>query len=235
MINCLESIPEASVVVLHACCHNPTGVDLSSEQWDQVLGIVKDRKLIPFVDFAYQGFGDSVEADGEIITKMIASNIRFLIANSFSKSFSLYGERVGGLSLITKDKEEAEKTLSQVKKLARTTYSNPPTHGAKIVAMILSSNELSNIWGKELDGMRNRIKAMRSSLKDEITKHAPKSNFRHIVCQRGMFSYTGLTKEEVVMLREKFSVYAVESGRICVAALNNANLPQVGKAIAAVI
>ncbi len=235
MIMAFERMPIGSIVVLHACCHNPTGVDLNINKWDEVIDVMKNQKLVPFLDIAYQGFGDGLDEDGQVIKKFADSGMHFLTANSFSKSFSLYGERVGGLSIMTANENQKNIVGSHLKKIARATYSNPPTHGSKLVSTVLSSQELFSAWKTELADMRNRIKLMRELICVEIKKIKPEANFNHVIQQRGMFSYTGLSKEQVIKLREKHSVYAIETGRICVAALNSKNLARAASAIAEVL
>ncbi|MDR0672378.1 MAG: aspartate/tyrosine/aromatic aminotransferase [Zoogloeaceae bacterium] len=231
----LAALPPASIVLLHACCHNPTGADLTTEQWQEVAALCKEKQLVPFLDMAYQGFADGIEPDAVAVRAFIASGAAFLISSSFSKSFSLYGERVGALSIITANKEEAARVLSQVKRVIRTNYSNPPTHGGAIVAAVLGSPELRKSWEDELASMRDRIRAMRSGLIDALKASGATQDFSFIIQQRGMFSYTGLSPAEVDRLKSEFGIYAVSTGRICLAALNNKNLPTVAAAIAAVV
>lgn len=235
MTQCLNGLPAGSVVLLHACCHNPTGVDLSSEQWTEIADIVKQRNLLPFIDIAYQGFGESIEADAEAVRSFAGAMSPVFVANSFSKSFSLYGERVGGLSIVTQDGDESGRILSQLKRIVRTNYSNPPTHGGRIVATVLGDAQLRTAWERELTGMRERIRRMRDLLADGIKERVPDADFSFVRDQRGMFSYSGLDKEQVTRLREEYSVYAIESGRICVAALNSKNIDYVVDAISRVI
>jgi aromatic-amino-acid transaminase len=231
----LAALAPASIVLLHACCHNPTGADLTAEQWQEVAAICKEKDLVPFLDFAYQGFADGIEPDAVAIRTFAAAAIPFLVASSFSKSFSLYGERVGALSIITVSKDEATRVLSQVKRIIRTNYSNPPTHGGAIVAAVLTNPELRKLWEDELAGMRDRIRAMRSGLVDALKTQGVTQDFSFIAQQRGMFSYTGLSAAQVEQLKTRFGIYAVSTGRICLAALNSKNLPVVAKAIAAVV
>jgi len=235
MIASLNALPAQSIVVLHACCHNPTGVDLSSQQWSRVVKACVDRQLMPFLDIAYQGFGDGIEADAAAVRQFAQAGIDFLVSSSFSKSFSLYGERVGALSVVAQDKDEAARILSQLKRVVRTNYSNPPTHGGAVVSTILSSPELRALWEQELAGMRDRIRAMRTGLVDRLAQRGVKRNFDFVTRQRGMFSYSGLTSAQVDRLREEFGIYAVSTGRICLAALNNQNIDAVADAIAKVI
>jgi aromatic-amino-acid transaminase len=235
MLGALNQLAAGSIVVLHACCHNPTGVDLEPAQWSEVLQAVKARGLVPFLDLAYQGFGESLAADAHAARLFAAEMSPVFLSSSFSKSFSLYGERVGAISVVTGSDEEAARVLSQMKRIVRTNYSNPPTHGGQLVATVLASAQLRSLWERELGGMRERIKAMRKQLVEQIHKRASGADFGFILRQHGMFSYTGLTKDQVRRLREEFAIYAVDSGRICVAALNTKNVDYVADAIAKVI
>jgi len=235
MQRALSALPSGAIVVLHACCHNPTGVDLANEQWSAVLDIVKARGLIPFLDLAYQGFAEGLEADGYAARLFAGAMSPVFLSSSFSKSFSLYGERVGALSVVTANEEEAARVLSNVKRIVRTNYSNPPTHGGQIVATVLGNPQLKALWERELGAMRERIKGMRKRLVDNIHARAPGTDFSFVLKQRGMFSYSGLTKEQVRRLREEYSIYAIDTGRICVAALNSKNVDYVADAIAKVI
>jgi aromatic-amino-acid transaminase len=228
----LDGLAAGSIVVLHACCHNPTGVDLTRAQWQAVLEVVQRRGLVPFIDLAYQGFGDGIDADGYAVRLFAGAYSPVFVSSSFSKSFSLYGERVGAFSALTENADEAARVLSQVKRIVRTNYSNPPTHGGRIVATVLAAPELRALWEKELAGMRERIKSMRKALVEKIKAHAPRADFGFMLAQRGMFSYSGLTKEQVARLRAEFSIYAIDTGRICVAALNTKNVDYVAEAIA---
>lgn len=231
----LLAMAPGSVVILHACCHNPTGADLSDAQWDEVVEACRERGLVPFLDMAYQGFADGIDADAVAVRAFSASGLQFFVSSSFSKSFSLYGERVGALSIITADKEEAGRVLSQLKRVIRTNYSNPPIHGGAVVAAVLGSSELRQMWEDELAGMRDRIRAMRSSLVEKLAAKGVDQDFSFVVKQRGMFSYTGLTSAQVDVLRNEFGIYAVGTGRICLAALNSNNIDAVADAIAAVV
>ena len=231
----LKALPERSVVVLHACCHNPTGVDLQPADWQAVLDVVKARNLVPFLDIAYQGFGDGIEEDAQAVRLFADSGLTFLVSSSFSKSFSLYGERVGALTLVSESREESARVLSQVKRVIRTNYSNPPTHGATIVATVLSNPELRALWEAELGEMRQRIRTMRNALVEGLAAAGATRDFAFVNAQRGMFSYSGLTAEQVERLKTDFGIYAVSTGRICVAALNERNLPSTIQAIAAVL
>lgn len=231
----LAALPANSVVVLHACCHNPTGADISAAQWAEVVEVVRAHNLVAFIDMAYQGFADGIKEDAAALDLFTDSGLQFLVSSSFSKSFSLYGERVGALTMVAANRDEAARVLSQVKRLIRTNYSNPPTHGGAIVAAVLSSPELRQQWEDELAGMRERIRAMRVALADKLKTKGVAQDFSFIVKQRGMFSYTGLTADQVEKLKTDFGVYAVSTGRICVAALNSKNIDYVADAIAAVL
>jgi aromatic-amino-acid transaminase len=231
----LNAAAPGTVVVLHACCHNPTGYDITPEDWDKVIAVVKTKNLTPFLDMAYQGFGYGIAEDGAVIQKFVASGLNFFVSTSFSKSFSLYGERVGGLSVLCKDKEEAGRVLSQLKIVIRTNYSNPPTHGGAVVAAVLNNPELRALWEKELGEMRVRIKAMRQKLVDGLKAAGVKQDMSFITTQIGMFSYSGLTKDQMVRLRSEFGVYGTDTGRMCVAALNSKNIDYVCQAIAKVV
>jgi aromatic-amino-acid transaminase len=231
----LGALPAGSIVVLHACCHNPTGVDLTQEQWPAILEIVKSRGLIPFLDLAYQGFADGLAADAYAARLFATSMSPVFLSSSFSKSFSLYGERVGALSVVTGSDEEAKRVLSNLKRIVRTNYSNPPTHGGQIVATVLGNPQLTSLWDRELGGMRERIKAMRKLFVEGIHKRVPGADWNFILRQRGMFSYTGLTRDQVLTLRKDNSIYTIETGRVCVAALNTKNVDYVADAIAKVI
>lgn len=231
----LEGLAAGSIIILHACCHNPTGADLSDAQWQEVVDVCKVKGLVPFLDMAYQGFADGIDADAVAVRAFSASGLQFFVSSSFSKSFSLYGERVGALSVVTASKEESARVLSQVKRVIRTNYSNPPTHGGAVVAAVLSTPELRQMWEDELAGMRDRIRAMRVALVDKLKAKGVAQDFSFVVKQRGMFSYTGLTSAQVDVLRNEFGIYAVGTGRICLAALNNKNIDAVVDAIAAVV
>jgi len=230
----LAAMPAKSIVVLHACCHNPTGADLTAAQWAEVVAAVKEKNLVAFIDMAYQGFADGIKQDAVALDLFAASGLQFFVSSSFSKSFSLYGERVGALTIVTAGKDESARVLSQVKRVIRTNYSNPPTHGGAVVAAVLSSPELRQMWEDELAGMRDRIRAMRNSLVEKLSANGA-AGFEFINVQRGMFSYTGLTAAQVEKMRAEYGIYAVGTGRICVAALNTKNIDYVAKAIAAVI
>ncbi len=221
--------------MLHACCHNPTGYDITPAQWDQVIAAVKARKLVPFLDMAYQGFGYGIAEDGAVIGKFVASGQNFFVSTSFSKSFSLYGERVGALSVLCQDKEEAGRVMSQLKIMIRTNYSNPPIHGGQVVATVLNTPELRTLWEKELGDMRSRIKQMRITLVEKLKAAGVKQDMSFITQQIGMFSYSGLTKDQMVRLRSEFGVYGTDTGRMCVAALNSKNIDYVCASIAKVI
>ncbi|MCW0920837.1 aspartate/tyrosine/aromatic aminotransferase [Pseudomonas sp. RG1] len=235
MLDDLNALPNGSIVVLHACCHNPTGVDLTPADWNNVLEVVKAKGHVPFLDMAYQGFGDGIDEDAAAVRLFAESGLTFFVSSSFSKSFSLYGERVGALSIISESKEESARVLSQVKRVIRTNYSNPPTHGASIVAAVLNSPELRAQWEAELAEMRLRIRGMREQMVALLAEKAPGRDFSFVGRQRGMFSYSGLTTEQVHRLRNEFGIYALDTGRICVAALNQSNIKAVTDAIVQVI
>ena len=235
MLTALNMAPEGTIVVLHACCHNPTGYDITAEQWDQVIAATQSRKLVPFLDMAYQGFGAGIDEDGAVIGKFVASGQDFFVATSFSKSFSLYGERVGALSVLCSDRDDAARVLSQLKIMIRTNYSNPPTHGAAVVTTVLSNPELRALWEKELGEMRLRIKQMRLALVEKLKASGVKEDMSFITSQVGMFSYSGLSKDQMVRLRNEFGVYGTDTGRMCVAALNSKNIDYVCQSIAKVL
>lgn len=235
MLTALNMAAEGTIVVLHACCHNPTGYDITPEQWDQVIAATKARKLVPFLDLAYQGFGAGIAEDGAVVGKFVASAQDFFVATSFSKSFSLYGERVGALSVLCSDKDDAARVLSQLKIMIRTNYSNPPTHGATVVTTVLSNPELRAMWEKELGEMRLRIKQMRLALVEKLKASGVKADMGFITSQVGMFSYSGLSKDQMVRLRNEFGVYGTDTGRMCVAALNSKNIEYVCQSIAKVL
>ena len=235
MLADLQAAAPGTIVVLHACCHNPTGYDITPAQWDQVIAAVKARGLTPFLDMAYQGFANGIAEDGAVIGKFVAAGLTFFVSTSFSKSFSLYGERVGALSVLCASKDEADRVLSQLKIMIRTNYSNPPTHGGAVVAAVLSDPELRAQWEKELGEMRVRIKAMRQKLVDGLKAAGVTKDMSFITTQIGMFSYSGLSKDQMVRLRKEFGVYGTDTGRMCVAALNSKNIDYVCQAIAKVI
>ena len=235
MLADLNAAAPGTIVVLHACCHNPTGYDISAAQWDQVIAAVKARGLTPFLDMAYQGFAEGIAEDGAVIGKFVAAGLTFFVSTSFSKSFSLYGERVGALSVLCTDKDEAARVLSQLKIMIRTNYSNPPTHGGAVVATVLGDAALRAQWEQELAGMRTRIKAMRKKLVEGLKAAGVKQDMGFITTQIGMFSYSGLSKDQMVRLRNEFGVYGTDTGRMCVAALNSKNIDYVCQAIAKVV
>ena len=235
MLADLNAAAAGTVVVLHACCHNPTGYDITAAQWDQVIEVVKAKELVAFLDMAYQGFGYGIAEDGAVISKFVAAGLNIFVSTSFSKSFSLYGERVGALSVVASDKDEAARVLSQLKIAIRTNYSNPPTHGGAVVAAVLTNPELHAQWVQELGEMRVRIKAMRQKLVDGLKAAGVQQDMSFITTQIGMFSYSGLSKEQMIRLRTEFGVYGTDTGRMCVAALNSKNIAYVCKAIATVI
>ena len=235
MIQSLQAAPSGTIVVLHACCHNPTGYDLTPEQWGVVIDTVKAHGLTPFLDMAYQGFAHGLEEDGAIVGRFVQAGLLFFVSTSFSKSFSLYGERVGALSVLCADAAEAQRVLSQLKIMIRTNYSNPPTHGGAVVAAVLSSPALKALWIKELTQMRERIKLMRQLLVQGLKDAGIAADMGFITDQIGMFSYSGLSKDQMVRLRQEFSVYGTDTGRMCVAALNSKNMAYVCESIAKVI
>jgi aromatic-amino-acid transaminase len=234
MLAGLKAAPAGTVVVLHACCHNPTGYDITPAQWAEVVQAVKSQRLVAFLDMAYQGFGEGIAEDGAVIGQFMAAGLDFFVSTSFSKSFSLYGERVGALSVVCESKDEAARVLSQLKIVIRTNYSNPPTHGAQVVATVLNTPALRALWEEELAGMRVRIKEMRTALVAKLKAAGLKQDMGFITQQKGMFSYSGLTKDQMQRLRSEFGIYGVDSGRICVAALNHKNIDAVVAAIAKV-
>lgn len=235
MLAALNAAAEGTIVVLHACCHNPTGYDITAAQWDQVIAAVKARKLTPFLDMAYQGFGHGIAEDGAVIGKFVAAGLSFFVSTSFSKSFSLYGERVGALSVLCESKDEADRVLSQLKLVIRTNYSNPQIHGGMVVATVLNTPALRTQWEQELAEMRVRIKAMRQKLVDGLKAAGVKQDMSFITAQIGMFSYSGLNKDQMVRLRNEFGVYGTDTGRMCVAALNSKNIDYVCASIAKVV
>ncbi len=234
MLAAIRQAPAGTVVVLHACCHNPTGYDITPAQWDEVIAAVQQAGLVPFLDMAYQGFGHGIAEDGAVVAKFVKSGMDFFVSTSFSKSFSLYGERVGALSVLCHSAEEAQRVLSQLKIVIRTNYSNPPTHGGTVVAAVLTTPELRSQWEGELSAMRVRIKSLRQQLVDGLKAAGVKQDMGFITQQIGMFSYSGLSKEQMVRLREEFAVYGTDTGRMCVAALNSRNIAHVCASIASV-
>ena len=235
MLAALKALPEQSIVLLHACCHNPTGVDLTAAQWQELIPVIQQRKLLPYVDIAYQGFGDGITEDAFAIRALADAGVSFFCASSFSKSFSLSGERCGGLSVVCPTKAEADLVLGQLKATIRKNYSSPPTHGGQIVARVLQTPALYDQWASELNAMRVRIKAMRQTLHAVLSAKLPGRDFSYFLTQRGMFSYTGLSAEQVDKLREEHAVYLVRSGRMCVAGLNSSNVEATAVAMAAVL
>ena len=235
MLAAFKTLSAHSIVLLHACCHNPTGVDLSAAQWAELIPVIRERQLLPYVDIAYQGFGDGIEQDAHAIRALANAGITFFCASSFSKSFSLYGERCGALSVVCSDAAQAERVLGQLRATVRKNYSSPPTHGGQIVARVLQTPALRAQWAAELDTMRERILAMRQRLHAVLSAKLPGRNFDCFINQRGMFSYTGLTAEQVDRLREEHAVYLVRSGRMCVAGLNSSNVEATAVAMAAVL
>ena len=235
MLAAFKTLSAHSIVLLHACCHNPTGVDLSAAQWAELIPVIRERQLLPYVDIAYQGFGDGIEQDAHAIRALADAGITFFCASSFSKSFSLYGERCGALSVVCPDAAQAERVLGQLRATVRKNYSSPPTHGGQIVARVLQTPALRAQWAAELDTMRERILAMRQRLHAVLSAKLPGRNFDCFINQRGMFSYTGLAAEQVDRLREEHAVYLVRSGRMCVAGLNSSNVEATAVAMAAVL
>ncbi len=235
MLASLQAAPAGTIVLLHACCHNPTGYDITPAQWDQVIDLIKARGLTPFLDMAYQGFGEGIAEDGAVVGKFVASGLTFLVSTSFSKSFSLYGERVGALSVLCTNKEEADRVLSQLKIMVRTNYSNPPIHGGAVVAAVLNNPELRSLWEQELAEMRVRIKLMRKQLVEGLKAAGVQQDMSFIAQQVGMFSYSGLSKDQMVRLRNEFGVYGTDTGRMCVAAVNSKNIAHVCASIAQVL
>lgn len=235
MCEFFKSLNQNDVVLLHPCCHNPTGVDLDREQWDIVLDIIKDKKLIAFMDIAYQGFGDDMDSDAYAIRRAVELGLPVFVSNSFSKNLSLYGERVGGLSVVAPSADEAERVLGQLKFTVRRIYSNPPSHGGAVVDIVMNDDELFNQWVGEVYEMRDRIRTMRQKLQDTLSAKLPERDFSYFTKQRGMFSFTGLNAEQVVRLRDEFAVYMVENGRMCLAGLNSKNVEYVAYAMAEVL
>jgi aromatic-amino-acid transaminase len=235
MLAALNAAAPNTIVVLHACCHNPTGYDITAADWDQVVAAVKAKNLVAFLDMAYQGFGYGITEDGAVIQKFVAAGLNFFVSTSFSKSFSLYGERVGALSVACESKEECDRVMSQLKIAIRTNYSNPPTHGATVCASVLNTPELRAMWETELGEMRVRIKAMRSAFVEKLKAAGVKADMSFITTQIGMFSYSGLSKDQMVRLRSEFGVYGTDTGRMCVAALNSKNIDYVCASIAKVM
>ncbi len=235
MLAALNAAAPKTIVLLHACCHNPTGYDLTPAQWDQIIAVIKAKDLVSFLDMAYQGFGFGIAEDGAVIAKFVAAGLDFFVSTSFSKSFSLYGERVGALSVACASKEECDRVMSQIKLVIRTNYSNPPTHGASVCATALNTPELRTMWEAELAEMRVRIKAMRQSFVEKLKAAGVTQDMSFITQQVGMFSYSGLSKDQMVRLRTEFGVYGTDTGRMCVAALNSKNIDYVCASIAKVM
>ncbi len=235
MISALKTLPEQSIVLLHPCCHNPTGVDLTNEQWDEVIEQIKQHKLIPFFDMAYQGYGEGIDEDAYVIRKIsLEKEVVSFVSNSFSKTFSLYGERVGGLSVVCGDEEEASRVLGQLKATVRRNYSSPAKHGAVVVSNVLNTEELKALWFDEVEGMRSRILSMRETLHRQLKSLCPEKDFSFLVKQKGMFSYTGFSQSTVEKLRNEHGIYLINSGRMCLAGLNEHNVDRVAQAFAAI-
>ncbi len=235
MLEKLSNLPAKSIVLLHPCCHNPTGADLTPAEWDQVIEVLKKQDLIPFLDIAYQGFGQGLEEDAYAIRALDQSGMNFIVSNSFSKIFSLYGERVGGLTFVCDDQATAQKVLGQLKATVRRIYSSPATTGALLVDNVLNDADLTAQWEAELKEMRERIIKMRQILNEKLSQALPAHDFSYLVKQQGMFSYTGLTAEQVDILKDKYGIYLVRSGRMCAAGLNLNNIDYVAESIAEVI
>jgi aromatic-amino-acid transaminase len=235
MCEALRKLPPRSVVLLHACCHNPTGVDLSREQWDTLVPLLRERELLPYLDLAYQGFGDGVEEDAYAIRRMANAGLPFFVANSFSKSMSVYGERCGALTVVCPDARQAEAVLGQLKFVVRRNYSSPPMHSGRLVAQVLGDPALRALWLRELAAMRERMLTMRQALHDTLLPRVPGRDVSYVLTQRGMFSYTGLSAAQVDRLRQQYGVYLVRSGRLCIAGLNRGNVERTAEAMAAVM
>ena len=235
MLETLRAVPKHSVVLLHACCHNPTGVDLSHAQWAQLVPVLRERQLLPYLDLAYQGYGDGIQEDAFAVRALASAGLRFFIANSFSKSMSVYGERAGALSVVCADRAEAELVMGQLKATVRRTYSSPAMHAAGIIGRVLTDTQLRRSWEADVVAMRERILAMRRRLHDALSAQRPAHDFSYFLKQRGMFSYTGLSATQVDRLKDEFGVYLVRSGRMCVAGLNTGNVQRTAAAMAAVI
>ena len=235
MLQDLEQLPAKAIVLLHPCCHNPTGADLTPDEWDQVIAVLKQRDLIPFLDIAYQGFGQGLEQDAYAIHALDQSGMNFIVSNSFSKIFSLYGERIGGLTFVCDDQATAQKVLGQLKATVRRIYSSPPTTGALIVDQVLNDAALTETWQAELQEMRERIIRMRQILNEKLSHAVPERDFSYLVKQQGMFSYTGLSAEQVDILKDQYAIYLLRSGRMCAAGLNLKNIDYVANSIAEVI
>ena len=235
MLQDLEQLPAKAIVLLHPCCHNPTGADLTPNEWDQVIAVLKQRDLIPFLDIAYQGFGQGLEQDAYAIRALDQSGMNFIVSNSFSKIFSLYGERIGGLTFVCDDQATTQKVLGQLKATVRRIYSSPPTTGALIVDQVLNDAALTETWQAELQEMRERIIRMRQILNEKLSHAVPERDFSYLVKQQGMFSYTGLSAEQVDILKDQYAIYLLRSGRMCAAGLNLKNIDYVADSIAAVI
>ncbi len=235
MLACLRGLPPRSVVLLHACCHNPTGVDLSTAQWDELIPVLRERELLPYLDLAYQGFGDGIEEDAYAVRALAAQGLTFFVANSFSKSMSVYGERCGALSAVCASRAEAELVMGQLRYTVRRIYSSPALHAAGIVAHVLGDADLRTQWEQELQQMRQRMIDVRRALHQRLVALRPDRELGYLLSQRGMFSYTGLSGQQVDALRQEHAVYLIRSGRICVAGLTQANVDRVAQAMAAVM
>ena len=234
MLACLKGLPARSIVLLHACCHNPTGVDLTAAQWDALIPVLRERELLPYLDLAYQGFGDGIEEDAHSVRALAASGLTFFVANSFSKSMSVYGERCGALSAVCASKAEADLVMGQLRYTVRRIYSSPAIHSARIVAHVLGDADLRAMWEGELAQMRRRMVDVRQALHARLSALRPDRDFGYLLSQRGMFSYTGLSAEQVDRLRDEHAVYLIRSGRMCVAGLTQTNVDRVAQALAQV-
>ncbi|MDR2895628.1 MAG: aspartate/tyrosine/aromatic aminotransferase [Propionibacteriaceae bacterium] len=231
----LNQAAAGTIVILHGCCHNPTGCDLTPAQWDQVIAVLQERDLVPFIDFAYQGLGHGLDQDRYVVEALVDAGLEFAVANSYSKTFSLYGERVGAIHWVTADASEATRVASQAKTVVRSLYSNPPTHGAELVAAVLNTPELGALWEQEVAGMRDRIKAMRAAFRTGLESAGVSRDLNYITTQVGMFTYSGLTPTQMARLRQDFHIYGLDSGRLCMAALNQSNIERVVAGVAAVM
>ncbi|PUR01580.1 aromatic amino acid aminotransferase [Acinetobacter schindleri] len=235
MLECLKQLPAQSIVLLHPCCHNPTGADLKPHEWDQVIEVLKAHSLIPFLDMAYQGFGQGLEQDAYAIRALDQAGMNFIVSHSFSKIFSLYGERIGSLSFVCDDSTSAQNVLGQLKATVRRIYSSPAANGALLVSQVLNNPALFSQWQAEVEEMRQRILSMRGLLKEKLSEALPELDFTYLTHQQGMFSYTGLTADQVDLLKQHHGIYLVRSGRMCTAGLNLSNIDYVAESMAAVI
>jgi aspartate/tyrosine/aromatic aminotransferase len=235
LLQALEQVPDGDFVLLHACCHNPTGVDPTPEQWERIVAVFKRRAIIPFLDFAYQGFGDGMDRDAVGVRAFAAAGLEMMVSSSFSKNFGLYRERVGALTVVAGDAAEAARVMSRVKLTVRANYSNPPAHGGKVAEIVLSTPDLRALWEREVEGMRERIHQMRRQFVDSLKAKGVQRDFEFIVHQRGMFSFAGVTPAEVKALKERYGIYLVDNGRINVAGMTPSNMDYLTTAIAEVL